>query len=132
MKDLKIMATILLILCALTYCIPPPQSAESFITKEGVDLGGLSPHIDVVLLEADSIWEEFGQEMVITAGLDGVHSVGSLHYLGLAVDLRTRYFTNEEKEVIAYKLQDALKKFNIHYQVVVHRTHIHVEYDIGS
>lgn len=68
---------------------------------------------------------------LITSGTDGEHSAESLHYVGLAVDLRTRDLT----AVQVAKLVAALRKrlngsatANRPYQVVVEATHIHVEY----
>jgi len=94
--------------------------------KDGVILAGLQLVMRKVLISADAIWNELGQELVITAGLDGAHSAGSLHYYGLAIDLRSRYFTKDEKEEAAEKLRAALGS---DYDVVVHKSHIHVEYD---
>ena len=94
--------------------------------KDGVILAGLDIKMRPVLIIADHMWEQFNQELVVTAGLDGAHSAGSLHYYGLALDLRTRYFSDVDKKVIAESLQDSLgDKFD----VVLHSSHIHVEYD---
>jgi hypothetical protein len=57
--------------------------------------------------------------------------VGSLHYYGLAVDLRTRYFSETVKQLVAAELNSALKNISPYYQIIVHSTHIHVEYDRG-
>ena len=99
--------------------------------KTDVILSGLQLPMRKVLIEADKIWRDNGQELVITGGLDGVHSAGSVHYYGYALDLRTRYFTGSEYspgsiEGIAAKLKE---KLGSDYDVVVHKTHIHVEYD---
>ena len=64
--------------------------------KKGVSLIGLRLVMRPVLIEADRIWDDLGQELVITSCTDGTHSPGSLHYYGYAVDLRTRYLTQEE------------------------------------
>ena len=80
----------------------------------------------LVLITADKIWRNAGQELVITAGLDGEHSAGSLHYYGLAVDFRTRYFSEMDKMRVASALRS---KLGTDYDVVIHRTHIHVEFD---
>lgn len=53
------------------------------------------------------------------------HSFSSLHYNGCAVDVRTRYFTDDEK----YALGDMLRqRLTDEFDVVVESTHIHVEY----
>ncbi len=60
--------------------------------KDGVSINGIKPPIIAVLAPAALIWERHGQELVVTAGTDGKHMKGSLHYVGLALDFRTRYF----------------------------------------
>ena len=61
-------------------------------------------------------------EMVVTSVRDGKHKEHSLHYVGQAVDLRTRDFT----DMWAHYLRNALGK---DWDVVVESDHIHVEYD---
>ena len=94
--------------------------------KEGVHIPGLQIQMKPVLSFAEKIWRELGQELVITSALDGTHSAGSLHYYGFAVDLRSRYFTPQQKEQARKALSKALGK---DYDVISHSTHIHVEYD---
>lgn len=81
-----------------------------------------------ILPELESLWTDFGRKegVTITAGLDGKHMKGSKHYEGLALDLRTRYFTPQEIDQISSKL---IYHFEDTYDVVVHTTHIHIEYD---
>jgi hypothetical protein len=94
--------------------------------KEGVSLIGLKIQMRKPLQIADYLWKEQGQELVITSGTDGVHSAGSLHYYGYALDFRTRYFDQETKQ----KLTDTLRKMlGSDYDVIEHSTHIHVEYE---
>ena len=94
--------------------------------KEGVILGGLKLEMRKALVEAEKLWKTFGQVLTVTSGLDSTHSAGSLHYYGYALDLRTRYFTTDEAKRVAYELQ---MKLGDSYNVVLHTTHIHVEYD---
>jgi hypothetical protein len=94
--------------------------------KKGVILSGLQLPMRRALKEADELWKKLGQELVITAGLEGEHSAGSLHYYGYAFDCRTRYFDQERHRHIAQTLRSALGG---DYDVVVHKTHIHVEYN---
>lgn len=95
--------------------------------KKGASLQGLQIEMRPVLIEADAIWSELGEELVITSGTDGEHSAGSLHYYGYAVDLRTRYFTQEQKFNAFASLVEALEYDG--YDIYLHDTHIHVEYD---
>lgn len=94
--------------------------------KEDVTLAGLDIRMRPALIAADKIWKAYGQELVITAGLEGEHSAGSLHYYGLAIDLRNKYFTETEKRAVLSELATALGSS---FQVIEHSTHIHVEYD---
>ena len=94
--------------------------------KEGVSLIGLKIEMRKVLMVASALWKQNGQELVITAGTDGVHSPSSMHYYGYALDFRSRYFTEEQKKEIVQSLRILLGDL---YDVVEHSTHIHVEYD---
>lgn len=69
---------------------------------------------------------------IITSGTDGEHMEGSLHYVGLAVDLRTRDLTPVEVAKLAVALRKRLNggaTVDTPYNVVVETQHIHVEYD---
>ena len=94
--------------------------------KEGANIQGLDIRMRPALITADAIWKKFDQELVITAGLDGAHSAGSLHYYGLALDFRTRYFDKATRTLVANMLRSELGS---DFDVIEHSTHIHVEYD---
>jgi len=94
--------------------------------KDGVVLTGTKPEIMAVLHPACLIWRNHGQELVITAGTDGVHMEGSLHYKGLALDFRTRYFGLDQSFEVASELR---KELGDDYDVILHSSHCHVEYD---
>lgn len=96
--------------------------------KEGASIVGLKIEMRPALIEADKIWNAYGQPLTITCGLDGEHSAGSLHYYGYAVDLRIRDFTEIQKQTAWANLKS---KLGVAYDVVLHKTHIHVEYDIN-
>ena len=97
-----------------------------FSIKPGVDVGGLRSEMVLVLLAAFSIWQAEGEHLIITSCLEGKHSKGSRHYVGLAIDLRSRYFTAEQKAHVVASLKEALGE---QYDVVAELTHIHVEFD---
>jgi hypothetical protein len=98
-----------------------------------------------VLVAAEAVWRNNGIEegVTITSGLDGVHSAGSYHPFGYAIDLRTRYFADIET---VNKVAKELKASIIHranrllypsymirfYNVVVEKTHIHVEFEVDK
>jgi hypothetical protein len=96
--------------------------------KDGVILAGLDFRMRKALIVADSVYRSYGRELVITSGLDGVHSARSLHYYGLAIDCRTNYFT--DNQTILRVAKDIQKNLPIIYNVVVELTHIHIEYDV--
>lgn len=94
--------------------------------KEGVIMAGLQKEMRPALIAAESIWKGLGQELVVTAALDGTHSAGSLHYYGLALDFRTRYFDQYEERTAANRLADSLGD---DFDVITHDSHIHCEHD---
>ena len=94
--------------------------------KDDVIITGLQLQMRKVLIVADKIWKEHGQELVVTSALDGTHSAGSLHYYGYALDFRSRYFSEEDKIIVSNKLR---KRLGSDYDIIVHKTHIHVEYN---
>lgn len=95
------------------------------ILKAGVTLAGLNILMRPVLRHAERIWMANGEDdgVTITEALGGTHSATSWHYYGLALDLRTRYFTTEVYNDITLEMREALPD----YDVVAHSTHMHVE-----
>ena len=90
-----------------------------------VNIQGLHPIMRRPLKAAEKIWKAHGRPegVTITAGLNGVHSAGSWHYCGCAVDLRNNYFNAVEKRQVFEELKAALPE----YDVIGHSTHIHIE-----
>jgi hypothetical protein len=97
--------------------------------KENVKLDGLQFIMREVLIHADEIWTDNGQELVVTSTTDSVHSAASLHYYGLAVDFRTKYFDNLTKHKVYKKL---VKQLGDRYTVVLEPTHIHVQVNLQA
>lgn len=97
--------------------------------KESANIQNIDIRMRPALIAADKVWKKHGQELVVTAGLDGEHSAGSVHYYGLALDFRTRYFDETTKKRVAEELKKVFEKTKLFYDVVSHSTHIHVEYD---
>jgi len=93
---------------------------------ETVNIWGLEREMQPVLKFAGMIWKDYGQELVVTSARDSIHSAGSLHYYGLAVDLRTRDFPENQRPDIKKELAMALGS---KYDVILHSTHMHVEFD---
>ena len=97
--------------------------------KPGVRLLGVQPQLIVALLIADSVWHAFKlPEMTVTSVTDGTHSKRSLHYKGMAADIRTRDLDPD----LVPKLVGILKQWlGDEYDVVLETSppHIHVEWD---
>ena len=98
----------------------------AFELKAGVDVGGLRPEMVPVLLAAFAIYQAEGKRLVVTSALDGKHSKGSRHYVGLALDLRSREFSAVQKTRVVNQLKAALGE---QYDVVKEKSHFHVEFD---
>jgi hypothetical protein len=98
--------------------------------KDGVILAGLNPVMRQALIKSEEIWIYLGREegVTITSGLDGCHSAGSYHYYGLAIDLRIKYFNEDQKADAFRLLVQSLSRSG--FDVVMHSTHIHIEYDL--
>jgi len=93
--------------------------------KAGVDLNGLRPEILIALIIANDLYSKLGKELEITCGVDGKHGYGSLHYVGLAVDIGFKELNPHQKETI---VSDLKKKLGPQYDVVLEATHIHIEF----
>ena len=93
--------------------------------KEGIKVNGIKTELLLGLIIADKIYGNYSHDLVVTEITGGKHGIGSLHYSGNAADLRTYYFTNTEVQLVAKDLKDALGE---NYDVVVEKTHIHIEF----
>lgn len=75
----------------------PPGVA---VADTAVVLEGVSDHLLGYVAQLGLIHQAlFGEPLVVTSGKDGAHAVGSLHYDGRAVDLRTKDKTEAEMVV---------------------------------
>jgi hypothetical protein len=96
----------------------------------GAIISGLQLEMRNVLIVADEVYNDYGEELTITCGLNGVHSSGSLHYYGYAIDLRVNFFEKGKKNIVFNSLRSRLKQISPFYDLVFHDTHIHIEFDI--
>jgi hypothetical protein len=106
--------------------------------KAGVDTRNMKPQVVAALIVCNDVYAALGCICMVTSVGDSKHGDGSLHYLGLAVDLRlpSRYnpSVKDIDTVAVTKLKDAL---NEQYDVVLEGVntpgasgaHIHVEFD---
>lgn len=96
--------------------------AKPGVSLKGIDKGAMTP----VLVEALLFLEGLDKRLIITSGLDGKHSTNSLHYVGRALDIRTRHLQPLHRTLLKRHLKDRLGP---DYDVVLEKTHLHVEYD---
>jgi len=87
--------------------------------KQGV-LGDLQPVVRKALGKVASLIESNGHDTFITSLRDGNHSSGSLHYDGLAFDLKHYSVTTIANIKLA---------LGSDFDVIDESNHIHIEYD---
>ncbi len=97
------------------------------IFKPGVNIEGIQPEAWPIAVYADLVWKTLGRDegVTITSGTDGKHSTNSLHYRGLAFDLRTYYFSASQKQQAKAILEYHLGP---EYYVLIEKTHIHAQF----
>lgn len=93
------------------------------LKDDSVNLEGVSWRMFRAAAIADSVYKKHGAEAVVTSAKDGEHSQHSLHYEGLAIDLRTRNVP--DPEAVRAELQEELGP---DYAVIFEGDHIHVQY----
>ena len=95
--------------------------------KEGVSLRKLQPQAVLMAVVMDQIYGANGiKECVITSGDEGKHKPNSLHYVGLALDFRSREMTAVKQIKVISEARAALGR---DFDVVLEPNHIHVEAD---
>ena len=93
--------------------------------KPGVDMNGVRPEVLSACAKIHDLMEGTG-EFTLTACLDGKHKVGSLHYRGLAVDIRSKHMPDATKAETVAAIKALLGP---DYDVILEATHIHLEFD---
>ncbi len=95
------------------------------VKDDSVRIDALQPAIYLVLRIAEDVYERHGvDDMVITSGRDGHHSLTSLHEAGAAVDLRTHNVPEDKRRAIA----DSIKhRLGLDFDVLFEGDHIHIE-----
>ena len=79
-----------------------------------------------ILMIANDVYKSLGEDCIVTSLMEGKHMKGSKHYIGNAVDFRTRTLNNAQKRIAKKLLAEGLGR---DYDVVLEATHFHVEYD---
>ena len=95
--------------------------------KDRADVRGLQDVMWDMVYDINPFYNELGHDLTITEGTGGTHSRASLHYVGLAVDIRTRMLKDK------YGMFERIKSvLSSGFDVVFHDTHIHIEYQPKS
>jgi hypothetical protein len=95
--------------------------------KPGVSLSVLQPQILLAVIVVESIWRAYGHKsLVLTSVADGVHRSDSLHYVGNAIDIRTRDLPRSRQELLRTLISQAL---GAEFDVVLESDHLHIEFD---
>lgn len=100
--------------------------------KPGVRIAGVQPEAVLGMQIAEGVFREFGGfgnakgAFVLTSVCEGKHGTSSLHYKGMAFDIRTRALNQAEQNAICARLRAAL---GADFDVVLETDHIHVEFD---
>ena len=97
--------------------------------KPGVSIKGLEVQAAIAFLVACSIYRKYGYTCRLTSGTEGKHSPGSLHYVGLAIDLGILTIPKQMTETIYREITNSL---GAEYDVVLESDHIHIEYQPKS
>lgn len=87
---------------------------------------GVTPANLIIAAAIANVAEEQKLNLVITAGTDGKHMVGSRHYTGQALDLRTSNLTDPQVASVMAALKFRLGS---HYDVLLEKDHVHIEWD---
>lgn len=110
---------------------PYPELSMALVVATDVNtpvrLNGVQPPMLLGALIVSGVFEKFGADAIITSATDGKHSVGSLHYAGLALDFRIRHIQASKHHDLVAACKRALGP---EFDVVLEGTHLHVEYDV--
>ena len=96
-----------------------------FKLKKGVIVNGIKSEMVVAMLAAYSFCQDISKDCVRTSALDSKHSKTSLHYIGYALDFRTRDMNKSEQEMFRISMLGTLSD---EYDVVLEGNHLHVEF----
>lgn len=99
--------------------------------KPGVKLKDLQPQMALAAMIVRDCYESFGATCTVTSANDSRHSPLSLHYMGQALDFRTKDFP-ASKQALLGMIRDSL---GTEFDVLLEgehtdNEHIHVEYDV--
>lgn len=97
-------------------------------TDGTVYLAGLRPEMAVAWVIIAGVFAEIRRDCVLTeaANVPGTHGRKSKHYIGAAIDIRTRHLVEQDiKQVIRL----CKERLGPEFDVIRHDTHLHIEHD---
>lgn len=99
--------------------------------KSGVDLRGLHPVWGIAFPIIQAVYTFYGYPCVITSVNDSKHGVNSLHYKGMALDLRTQNVPQTKKIELVQMIKSRLgAQFDVVFEGEgTSNEHLHVEFD---
>lgn len=96
--------------------------------KRGVRISDLEYVMRVALIAAEEVYIKVtGKQVTITSTGEGVHSAASYHPYGCAFDTRIWFINRADQIRITNRIQFKLGR---DFDVVLKKTHIHIEYDL--
>lgn len=93
--------------------------------KEGAQIKG-TVYTNAILRAVQVVYSRHGWDVTVTSGNDSQHGRNSQHPLDRAIDVRFWCVPQDDRQMIAQELREALSPF---YDVVLEPTHYHIEAD---
>ncbi len=103
------------------------------LLKFGAKIAGLKPEILLGLMIVNSVFEKYKVDLIITECTGGNHMENSLHYKGLAADIRSKHIqSRKDKNDI---LNDCRELLGANFDFIIEaldtaNEHFHVEMDL--
>jgi hypothetical protein len=94
--------------------------------KPDVRAKGVQPEILLGLVILERLFARYRVDLVVTSLLDGEHMPGSLHYKGLAADVRSR---EVDVTLRAQLLREARVALGPDFDFILESDHFHLEFD---
>ena len=95
--------------------------------KADVSTANVTPAIWYAVGVLEALYYKHGQSLVVTSLTDGKHSESSLHYVGKAVDVRTKDVNHFTLDQIVAEVKQLMRPLG--FDVVQEADHLHVEFD---
>jgi hypothetical protein len=100
------------------------------LKDSSVNPTGIKNEMMIALMVADEAMQSQKAVCVITSINDGRHSAKSRHYIGMAVDLRSRHLDDVGKMVVLNEMRSNLPGYDVLLEGKgTPNEHFHLEYD---